>query len=273
MPEYLKEFTKEKKQLKRFDWSSGKKPKPFKILIPKVIPTKKILDDYRCAINNAVKIAIGKNLMPINGETIVFSDTSGSMDCPISGGNELGSTPLCMDIGLILSVMMKYSCQSCDFYIFSSPKDESSPSYSRITTFNAEDLLSNIAFLRQEADKLGGGTDFPFKFWEEAIKTKRHIDLFVIFSDMMIAEGYNDISGTTFTASGIVKEYRKKVNPNMRFVSVNLSSYGTGSPIEDNKNDPLNIMISGYSDSILRFIAEIQMSQVDHIKSLKSKMN
>ncbi len=251
----------------RFD---SKRPK--KIIIPKELPTEKTIEAYRKALDNAVKIAIAHNVRPIKGKTVVFSDTSGSMGTPVSGGSGMGSVRSCMDVGLLMSIMMKYACEECDFYIFSSPGYENHSCYLPIREFNKENLLSNVEPIKTEAQKLGGGTDFPFEFWLEAIEKKRHIDLFVIFSDMMITEGHNDIDGQGYTAAGIVNKYRREVNPKLIYVAVDLRGYSIKVPIDEDKKDPLNIMICGYSDSILRFISERQVSQVDYIKSLKTKI-
>ena len=247
------------------------KKKP-KYIVPKEMPTKETIENYKKALNNAIKIAIGHNVRPIKGKSVVFSDTSGSMGSPVSGGKGLGSIRSCMQVGLLMSVMMKYACEECDFYIFSSP-GETGSCYEQITTFNKEDLLANIESIQQESHKLGGGTDFPFEFWLDAIEKKRHIDLFVIFSDMMITEGHSDIGGTGMTAAGIVNEYRRLVNPNLIYVAIDLRGYSIKVPIDEDTKDPHNIMVCGYSDSILRFISERQLSQVEYIKSLKGKIN
>jgi len=243
-----------------------------KLIIPEFIPTQEIIDNYKKALDNAVKIAVAKNVRPIKGKTVVFSDTSGSMSCPVSDGKGLGSARSCMDVGLLMSVMMKYACEECDFYVFSSPGQEVTSSFMHITKFDKDNLLANIELIKGEAQKLGGGTDFPFEFWLDAIEMKRHIDLFVLFSDMMISEGMSDIGGEGFTAAGIVNEYRRKVNPNLIYIAVDLHGYSMSVPIDEDKKDPKNILICGYSDAILRFIAERQQTQVEYIKSLKTKI-
>ncbi len=250
---------------------AGESTLPAKLIIPKEMPTEDTIKNYKKALDSAVKLAIAHNVKPIKGRTVVFSDTSGSMGCPVSGGSGLGSVRSCMEIGLLMSLMIKYACQESEFYIFSSP-GETKRCYEKITEFDKDDLLANIEKIQTVSGKLGGGTDFPFEFWLEAIEKKQHIDLFVIFSDMMITEGRSDIRGEGITAAGIVNEYRRKVNPKLIYVAVDLRGYSITVPIDEDEKSPLNIMVCGYSDSILRFISERQVSQVEYIKSLKSKV-
>ena len=245
--------------------------RPRKLIIPKELPTEDTVKNYRKSLDNAVKIATSHNIKPIKGKTVVFSDTSGSMSSPVSGGSGMGSARSCMDVGLLMSIMLKHACAECEFYIFSSPGSTHS-CYEPITTFDKENLLANIETIKERSRILGGGTDFPFEFWLEAIEKKRHIDLFVIFSDMMISEGHNDIQGEGHTAASIVNEYRNKVNPKLIYVAVDLRGYSIKVPIDEDAKNPLNIMVCGYSDSILRFISERQVSQVEYIKSLASKI-
>ena len=88
----------------------------------------------------------------------------------------------------------------------------------------------------------------------------------------MISEGYSDISGPGWTVTSILNEYRTKVNPKMVYVAVDLRGYSIKLPIDEDKKTPLNILICGYSDAILRFLSERQISQVEYIKQLASKI-
>lgn len=247
--------------------------RPRKVIIPNELPSAQIIENYHKALDNAVKIATAHNIKPIRGNTVVFSDTSGSMSTPVSGAGKVSaSARSCMDIGILMSLMLKYACEKCDFFIFSSPGANGS-CYMPITEFNKEDLLANIELIETKGQQLGGGTDFPFEFWLDAINTKKQIDLFVIFSDMMISEGHNDIGGSgNMTVTSIIREYREKVNPKMIYVAVDLRGYSLKVPVAEDEKTDLNILICGYSDTILRFISERQVSQVEYIKKLASKI-
>jgi hypothetical protein len=90
-----------------------------------------------------------------------------------------------------------------------------------------------------------------------------------IFSDMMISPSSNAMTGTSsgqnWTVAKIIDAYRTQVNPNMLFITVDLAGSGRtlGAELED---DFRNVLISGYSDAILRLVSEIQINQVDAVK-------
>ncbi len=132
--------------------------------------------------------------------------------------------------------------------------------------------MSNIEDIVSESEKLGGATDFPFKFWLNATKERQHIDLFVILSDMIISKGGNDIERDDASVSNVLNRYRQTVNPEMTFVEVNLCGYGAELPLEEDPENPHTIRICGYSDSILRLISERQVSQVQYIKEFSQKI-
>lgn len=108
------------------------------------------------------------------------------------------------------------------------------------------------------------------------INEKRHVDNFFIFSDMMISPGSNAMTGTrsggSWTVASILEAYRSTVNENMLFVTVDLAGHGRsvlGAELED---DSKNVLITGYSDSILRLVSEIQNNQVDAVKEAAQEM-
>jgi len=103
------------------------------------------------------------------------------------------------------------------------------------------------------------------------------IDNFIILSDMMIAPGKNEMNYRNHTVTGILNKYREKVNPEMLFVAIDL--FGNGKSIVDiNTDHPKNVLITGFSDNILKFIAERgtqkqleYVMKIDEIKLNKSK--
>lgn len=64
-------------------------------------------EKYITSINNAIKIAVNKNIETIKGHTVIFCDVSGSMGCQISGGKKYGSVSTCMDCAIVLGLMVK----------------------------------------------------------------------------------------------------------------------------------------------------------------------
>jgi hypothetical protein len=90
------------------------------------------------------------------------------------------------------------------------------------------------------------------------------VDTIFILSDMMIGPGREEMtgvrSGSGWTVSKILEEYRNTVNPEMMFVTIDLAGHGRsvlGAELED---DFRNVLITGYSDQILRLVSELQVT-------------
>lgn len=238
-----------------------------KKIIPKVVPTEETLKNYEQALEEAVKLATSLNIKPVRGNSVIFTDVSGSMDCPISGEKDLGSVTTCMQVGILLGLMMRHVCESSEFVVFSSPKGNSL--CWKEVKLTGDNILKLMNDVKTVAQQLGGGTDFPFDFIEKAIENNVFYDNMFVFSDMMISPGSgnmsNTISGRQWTIDLILKAYREKVNPEMKFVTIDLAGHGSsiGATLEDNSR---NILVTGYSDSILRLVTELQRSQVDAVK-------
>ena len=321
--------------------------KPKKVIIPKHPPTPELLQEYRSALENAVKIATSINVPPIRGNTVIFCDVSGSMETPISGGEGLGSIRTCREIGVLMGLMLKYVCESSKVCAFSSPRGLDGKCWVEVEV-NSDSILDNMKTVMEKSSILGGGTDFPHDFLESMILTKTHIDNFVLFSDMMISPGNNEMRcahimssqihemrkkhreaqlaksfnleaasfqpaqppsshlnpdsssfipesssqevpmeldpnpvqleeafglNNTWTITSILSTYRQLVNPNMRFVTVDLAGHGRSLMGAELKDDFRNVLITGYSDSILRLVAELQKNQVDIVREAVAKLS
>jgi len=195
------------------------------------------------------------------------------MQTPISGEKGMGSVVQCKQIGILLGLMMRHVCESSDFIVFSSPS-QTQQCWERVS-LEGDNILQLMQDVEGVASTLGGGTDFPYDFIEKAMANKVHYDFMFIFSDMMISPGNsnmsNSTSGRNWTVESILRTYREQVNPNMRFVSIDLAGHGAklGAELED---DSKNILITGYSDSILRLVTELQGSQIEAIKEASKNL-
>jgi telomerase protein component 1 len=248
-----------------------------RVIIPVHVPDMPLIARYREAIDTAVRLSTLHNIKPIEGLTVVFCDVSGSMSCPCSTKGNMGSIQTVKDIAILLGLMCQDVCEECDFRIFSSPGANSKNRCDWEVKLEPNTILNNIQKVNDAAANLGGGTDFPYDYLEELIEKKVKIDNFIILSDMMIAPGHNDMELHGNSVSNILQKYRAKVNPELLFVAIDL--YGNGKSIVDiNVQNPKNVLITGFSDNILRYIAERggnkqleYVMKIDEIKLNKKK--
>ncbi|KAL4453468.1 hypothetical protein ABPG74_017675 [Tetrahymena malaccensis] len=221
---------------------------------------------YINSIEQAIKVSVNKNLDELKGHTVIFTDVSGSMQCPISGGKNYGSIRTCCECASVLGLMIKQKCEKNSFYIFSSP-GYNNKCYLKVD-LPGDELGSSMQKLLTEAQKLGGGTDFPYECIDEWTQKKIYVDNIVILSDMMIANGYSDIRQGQNSVLNSIKNYKNEVNPNLKIFAVDLQGYGKYFNLGDEFNENNYIKIFGMSDSILKFISVKQggVNQIDYIK-------
>jgi telomerase protein component 1 len=236
--------------------------KPPRVIRPKVVPTQEIIDAYKEALETAVKIATAENLRPVSGHSVIFADTSGSMLVPISGGRGLGSVVNCMQIGILLAMMLKSVCETCDLRLMASPGLASNGRCHIPFTVQGDNILENLQDVWEQKEQLSGGNEFPYDFFEDAMRDKVVIDQVFMFSDLMICPDvgniWGNVTGRNWTVGSILDEYRKTVNPNMLFICVDLAGYGGRKLGADLEDDFRNILITGYSDHVLSLISEVQ---------------
>ena len=233
-----------------------KKKKPKEL--PKIDP--KLLQRYRSALDNALKIATCYNVKPISGSTLILCNVGSNMSRPCTAARGLGKPRTVQEVGILLGLMCKYSCEQCLFLIYGEN------SYTEVQLQEGT-ILHNMGQVMTAASSQGLTSKegcVPTHFLQSMLVDRVAIDNLVLLTDAMKLDDQQGREMMDF-----LKKYRHLVNPNLLFVSVDLSgtSSGINSTIKpEHEND---IYLAGYSDQILRFIAERgdsgQLTYVDNI--------
>jgi len=225
-----------------------------------VLPSAARVKSYRQALDTAVKIATRGNVKPIHGTTLLFCNVSDSMrqKCPTARG--IGASSNRLEAALLLGLMCKYSCERCDFHLFSHAKPP---------TLNVEleegTILHNLEYLQTLAAdhsmdwqhmamggpglaKKGPG-GFPIDVLHSSLKARRQVDKIIVLSD--------DGSPSTDLVE-FADRYRWQMNPDLLFVHVDLSGAvsGVATKAPSARLSTQDITIAGFSDAILRYIAD-----------------
>jgi len=198
---------------------------PFRFLEPmKRIIDRKIQKGLEKAFDNSFD-----NLEPIEGEIVIATDMSGSMDSPIS---RKSSIKFCDIAGILTAGIYWKNKDHCRVLPFNSHVLEFSPrSFKR-----AIDIAQWFHYPEN-----GTNLSAPIEFMEI---NKIKADVFIGITDN------EEWMGTG--VMNALKSYRMNINPNMHAFLIRIDPY-----VEDvalNLDDPLNHIISGWSDNILGFI-------------------
>lgn len=249
--------------------SEVRKPKKNK-RIPNIVPTPDIINGYKESLEEAIRLATALNISPIRGHSVIFCDASGSMQCKISSG-PMGSIRTCMDLGYLFGLMLRHVCESCDVYLLSSPNPPQTPKCWRKVELSGDNIFDLLSQVRKVSDEMGRSNEYPYDWFENVIKEKSWIDNIIIFSDMIISDTCSEMfdSNESYTSYQILQKYRDEVNPNLRYITVDLAGYARDMSGANFENQFKNLVIGGYSDAILKLISCTQTTQAGAVRACK----
>ena len=162
--------------------------------------------------------------------------------------------------------MCKYSCEDCKLIGFTNDFQE----------FDLQEgtILHNLSALIQLIQNSGlnsGTSGLPVAYLKNYLKDRIPIDNLIVLSNTIDYDSEEN-SGREFKS--FLRKYREFVNPNLLFVSVDLSSPSAKmdeSLTPEHEND---IYLSGYSDQILSFINQRgDSAQLTHVENVDIKYN
>ena len=239
--------------------SKGKKTKKPPKEIPK--PDVELVRRYRTALDNALKISTCYNVKPISGSTLILCNVGSNMERPCTAARGLGRPRTVQEVGILLGLMCKYSCEQCTLLLYGGGGHTPQVQLQEGTILHNMVHVMSVAI--EEGLTTGEGV-IPSRFLYEMLIHRTPVDNIVLLTDAMRLD---DPQGQE--VMDFLHKYRRLVNPDLLFVSVDLSgrSSGISGTIQpEHKND---VYLAGYSDQILRFIAERgdsgQLMYVDNI--------
>ena len=242
-----------------------------KVKIPKCFPTEGLLNKYREALDTAVKLATVHNVKPIRGSTIVMCNVSKAMQPDLKGvAGRMGTAKSLADVGVLLGLMCKYMCEECEFILFAK-------NYTSVT-LQPGTILDNMSRVQEQVQKMDmGGCVFPDSYLVQMVKDRKKVDQVIVLSNETVAPGCQ--AECTRDIGPILQKYRQDVNSDLLYVSVNLSGRGGIQMRDESIANPNDICIAGFSDAILRYIAErgdgnmlSYIQHIDEVKGLKEKL-
>jgi len=208
-----------------------------------------LIQRYRKALDTSVKIATQHNCQPIPGRTFVFCNLSDAMSQPCQAARGLGKPRTRAEIGLLMGLMCKSACESSRLIIYKTKDDfeeiQQTPSQTILHQMT-EILANNLAIGATSTEVC-----IPPAFLTNMIAEKQWFDNIIIVSDGL----KSDTTESDFVYRFLTL-YRYLVNPELMFVSIDLSIAQCSLTKSDRFNNRNDIFLSGFSDAILQFIAE-----------------
>lgn len=221
-----------------------------------------ILKRYKTALDNALKVATTFNVAPIKGSTIILLNLSQIMDKidPNKMARGLGKRVTSVsEIAALLALMFKYSCENSKLVVFANSLTYANFKLDEGTIL--ENMKSLIEFKNMKPEK-SELLNYPKKILTEILEKKELYDNLVVLS--------NGIREHVGFQQEFLRKYRSLVNENLLFVNVNLASDECQIVRNEDFDHENDINISGFSDSILRFVAQRgNQGQLIHIENIE----
>lgn len=216
-----------------------------------------LLERYRNALNESVKIATVHNVSPIPGHTIVLCEASiGMFEMKCTSSKGIGSSRTLVEIGILLGLMCAYSCEACTFIIYSGY-------VYKCVELEKGGILKNLSrILHMARIVLGVGTkSLPEKLLRKLIMNRIKVD-----NLLLLSAGLDDRDEVVM--SHFLQDYKSEVNSSLLCYKVNLGGKKTSV-----SNQPGVVSFSGYSEQILKFIAlGSAEAQMKHVESIDAKL-
>jgi len=206
------------------------------------------------AVEECLVISMGQ-LPQFKGRVMSLCDNSGSARG--STTSSMGTMQICQIANL--SAVITAHCSEEGYVGVFGDNLDTFPVQKRSSVFDGV----------QKADKkgvgVGGGTENGiWLFWDAAIREKQHWDTVFIYSDMQAGHGglyglgrgghYSDYiwpgSGNYIDVPKLIKEYRKRVNPNVVVFCVQVAGY-QDTIVPENYNK--TFILGGWGDGILKY--------------------
>ncbi|KAJ8012283.1 hypothetical protein DPEC_G00067060 [Dallia pectoralis] len=223
-----------------------------------------LLERYRKALETAVQISCRHNVPPLPGRTMVFfsavmSDqtTSAAKDlcCPYerepSDGEEVEEkvTPSTQEIGVLLSLMVAQSSEDPQLVLFN---------YIGCSTINrlkSDVVLENVGqVMKQVNETQYDDVDSCSTYIHREMTLNKKVDTIIVLCEDYLLNDF-DLA---------IDQYRKTVNNNPLVVKIFL-----GEKCNEHPTDRNCVVLKGFSEQILRFVAERGSSRLlEHVDNM-----
>lgn len=247
-----------------------------------------ILRRYLSAVDNAIKASIAACVQPIRGRTVIFVDVSRSMHARLSPNSSLrvGSLVTIQQVACLMSLLLYYLCEEAEVYLIGSRNSLTEKPYIRVPVdLNNHHIVTQIdKMMCFTSHSLTVAVEFPYEFFEEELE-KIHdsvdgdkIDTAIFISDSnaydIMEYKFNHVhqpehmQGSNkylngYTPREILARYRKKVNPEMVSVSVDLA--GQDSDLDNKMEvaiDKSNAYVVGYLQDAFTNISKAALREL-----------
>ncbi|XP_040208424.1 telomerase protein component 1-like isoform X2 [Rana temporaria] len=225
-----------------------------------------ILQSYKKSLEESIRISAVYNIPPIPGRTVILMHVGNSMYLPCHGAKELAvsttadafrSSPSLMDVGLLLSLMVKETAESaqlvlCSDYDYTLVEHSSSPLLQRLEEIKEQRTTAECPILPYEE------RDPQAEYLLELLKKQTKVDNILVFTDSPPSEEFQTV----------LKQYRRAVNMECLCVTVLPHGFKSEGSIEQCKD----VTLCGFTEQVLKYVSERGTDRLlDHVEKVNER--
>jgi stress response protein SCP2 len=168
-----------------------------------------------------------------------------------------------VDAALLLALCLRERMgdDKCEIVLFSSSGPAGGPGHHVLRALGPK-VLANVRRCQAVAAQLGLGTELPIDYLQELAAARVPLDHLVLLTDGLLAPAKDPATALSRWLSA----YRSRVQP-VRFACIDV--LGLGKPCVSPGSSTDDILISGYSEATLRYLAQDPGAQLAEIEAVE----
>lgn len=161
---------------------------------------------------------------------------------------------------LALCVRERMGQDKCDIVLFSSERDGRS-GYLPLQGLGPK-ILANVRRCHTAAKTLGRGTSLPITYLQELMASQVKLDHLILLTDGLVSPTKNPSD----SLSRWLRSYRARIHP-VKYTCIDV--LGLGKPSVGDLSSPQDVLISGYSEAVLRYLTQEPGAQLAEIEAIE----
>lgn len=224
-----------------------------------------ILQSYKKSLEESIRISAHYNIPPVPGRTVILMHVGNGMYSPCHGVKELAvstttdafrSSPTLMDVGLLLSLMVKETAENaqlvlCSNYEYTLVEHSTSPLLQRVEE-TKQQMTEGCSILPYEE------RDPQAEYLLELLKKQTKVDTILVFTHCPPSEEFQSV----------LKQYRRAVNMECLCVTVLPHGFKSEGSIEQCKD----VTLCGFTEQVLKYVSERGTDRLlDHVEKVNER--
>ncbi|KAM4051013.1 telomerase protein component 1 [Anomaloglossus baeobatrachus] len=227
------------------------------------------VERYKKSLEEAIQVSAHHNIPPIPGRTVILMFVDSSMHQSCHGAKELAtsseviytrSTPSLLDVGLLLSLMVKDTAENAQLVLYNEH-------HYALANHSSSPLLERVSEVKEQAEKMENVSHLPYEegnplaeYLSDLLMKRTKVDTLLVFDKNPLKENFKTV----------LNHYRCVVNADCLCVTV----LPNGFKSEDSINQCNDVTLCGFTEQVLKYVSERGTARLlDHVEKVNERFN